>query len=81
MNRCVVKAMLLVALLAALSTLVAALSRQIQPEALAVVAGSLAVVAALGSVWTGQRVVELQEDVQHPYPYPSFDFGSRCSCE
>ncbi|UZJ44217.1 hypothetical protein OOT55_16375 [Marinimicrobium sp. C6131] len=43
----------------------------------AAVAGALAVITAVVSAWGAQRVVELEEDRQKPYPYPSFDFSSR----
>lgn len=40
-------------------------------------AGALAVVTAVVSSWGAQRVVEIEEDRQRPYPYPSFDLSSR----
>ena len=43
----------------------------------ATLAAALAVVTAVVSAWGAQRVVELEEDRQRPYPYPSFDFASR----
>lgn len=43
----------------------------------ATLAGALAVVTAVVSAWGAQRVVELEEDRQRPYPYPSFDLSSR----
>ncbi len=39
----------------------------------AVIAASLAVITAVVSSWNAQRVVELEEDRQLPYPYPYFD--------
>jgi hypothetical protein len=48
-------------------------------DSAAIIAASLAVIAALVSAWTGQRVLELQEDAQKPYPYPSIDANSRYS--
>ena len=43
----------------------------------AAIAGALAVVTAVISAWSAQRIVELEEDRQKPYPYPSFDMSSR----
>jgi len=43
----------------------------------ATLAAALAVVTAVVSAWGAQRVVELEEDRQRPYPYPSFDLSSR----
>jgi hypothetical protein len=43
------------------------------------VAAVLAVITSLIAVWNGQRILELQEDAQQPYPYPSIDFESRYS--
>lgn len=43
----------------------------------AVIAASLAVITSVVSSWNAQRVVELEEDKQLPYPYPYFDVESR----
>jgi hypothetical protein len=43
----------------------------------ATIAGALAVITAVISAFGAQRVVELEEDRQKPYPYPSFDLSSR----
>ena len=43
----------------------------------AVIAASLAVITSVISSWNAQRVVELEEDRQLPYPYPYFDVKSR----
>ncbi len=43
----------------------------------AVIAASLAVITSVISSWNAQRVVELEEDKQLPYPYPYFDVKSR----
>ncbi len=43
----------------------------------AVIAASLAVITSVVSSWNAQRVVELEEDKQLPYPYPYFDLKSR----
>lgn len=42
-------------------------------------AAALAVSASLMTVWIGQRVLQLQEDAQQPYPYPYIDLASRYS--
>jgi hypothetical protein len=47
------------------------------PSAWATVAAALAVVAAVASAWTSQRVLELQEDAQKPNPVPMIDLRSR----
>jgi hypothetical protein len=47
------------------------------PSAWATVAAGLAVVAAVASGWTSQRVLELQEDAQAPNPVPIIDVRSR----
>jgi hypothetical protein len=47
------------------------------PSAWATVAAGLAVVAAIVSGWTSQRVLELQEDAQAPNPVPVIDVRSR----
>lgn len=49
----------------------------IDPSAWATVAAALAVVAAVASAWTSQRVLELQEDAQEPNPVPIIDLRSR----
>ena len=43
----------------------------------ATIAAALSVIASLASSWSAQRVLELQEDQQKPFPYPSFDMISR----
>jgi len=47
------------------------------PTAWATVSAVLAVLAALTSAWTSQRVVELQEDALRPNPDPWLDMRSR----
>jgi hypothetical protein len=47
------------------------------PTTWATLAAVLAVLAAVSSAWTSQRVVELQEDVIEPNPVPAFDLRSR----
>jgi len=47
------------------------------PQAWGAVAAALAVLAALGSAWTSQRVLELQEDALEPIIQVTFDFRSR----
>jgi len=46
-------------------------------EAWATVAASLAVITSVFSSWSSQRVLELSEDAQKPYPYPSIDLKGR----
>lgn len=46
-------------------------------ETWAVVAAALAVITSVFSSWSSQRVLELEEDSQRPYPYPSIDVKSR----
>jgi hypothetical protein len=47
------------------------------PVVWATLAAVLAVIAAVVSAWTGQRVLELQEDAQRPNPVPVIDLRSR----
>ena len=47
------------------------------PVAWATVASAMAVVTAIFSTWSAQRVVELQEDANEPYVHPTFDLYSR----
>lgn len=47
------------------------------PSAWASVAAALAVIAAVASAWTSQRVLELQEDASKPNPVPIIDVRSR----
>jgi len=47
------------------------------PVAWAAVAAALAVITAVISSWVAQRALELQQDAQKPYPYPSVDVTSR----
>ena len=47
------------------------------PTAWATLAAVLAVLAAVSSAWTSQRVVELQEDAIAANPMPAFDLRSR----
>jgi hypothetical protein len=48
-----------------------------EPSAWATVAAALAVVAAVASAWTGQRVLEMQEDALEPSLLPAIDLRSR----
>lgn len=79
MSRIFVRALLTIALCVSLSVIIASLLLLGLRDSAAVVAASLAVTASLVSAWTGQRVLELQEDAQQPYPYPFFDVTSRYS--
>lgn len=47
------------------------------PVAWATVAAVLAVLAAIASAWTSERVLEMQEDAQLPNPVPILDLRSR----
>ncbi len=47
------------------------------PDAWATLAAVLAVIAAVISAWTTQRVTELQEDALEPNPQPAIDVRSR----
>ena len=47
------------------------------PVAWAAVAAALAVLTSVISSWVAQRSLELQQDAQKPYPYPSVDVTSR----
>ena len=49
----------------------------VDPAAWATVAAALAVLAAVASAWTGQRVVEMQEDALEPSLLPAIDLRSR----
>src|SRR6476469_5453534 len=42
-----------------------------------IVAAALAVITSIISSWGSQRVLEIQQDAQNPYPYPSIDMESR----
>jgi hypothetical protein len=46
-------------------------------EVWATIAAALAVITSILSSWSAQRVLELAEDEQQPYPYPSIDVQSR----
>lgn len=46
-------------------------------QAWATLAAALAVVTSVVSAWGAQRVIELEEAKQKPYPYPQFDATSR----
>ena len=49
------------------------------PVTWATIAAALAVIAAVASAWTSQRVLELQEDSQRPNPIPELMFGGGIS--
>jgi hypothetical protein len=57
----------------------AALYKQgpVDPAAWATVAAALAVLAAVASAWTSQRVLEMQEDALEPSLLPALDLRSR----
>lgn len=79
MNRVAVRVGLSVAVLVAAGVAVAALLKlgPADPTTWATLAAVLAVLAAVSSAWTSQRVVELQEDAIEPNPVPAFDLRSR----
>lgn len=79
MSRITTRIFLGLALLLAIAVVSAVLSKSNADVASvgASIAGALAVVTAVVSAWGAQRVVELEEDRQKPYPYPSFDLSSR----
>jgi hypothetical protein len=47
------------------------------PTTWATLAAVLAVLAAVSSAWTSQRIIELQEDALEPSPAPAYDLRSR----
>lgn len=47
------------------------------PSTWATFAAALAVVTSVIGSWTSQRALELQQDAQDPYPYPTVDVESR----
>lgn len=81
LERRLVRLALLAAVLVAVSVAVVALWQQggTSPVAWATIAAVMAVVAAITSAWTSQRLVELQEDAGAPNLQPSFDLRSRYS--
>jgi hypothetical protein len=52
-------------------------SGQLTEGTWATIAGALAVIASVAAAWTSQKSLELQQDAQQPYPYPSVDARSR----
>ena len=79
MSRYVVKTLLILAGLVAVAVALVVLGVQggNNPTAWATLSAALAVVAAVISGWTSQRVVELQEDALAPNPVPWIDMRSR----
>ena len=79
MHRIATRLLLAVAIF--ISIIVAAISLKFAlkgiESAWAVIAALLAVITSVVSSWNAQRVVELEEDKQLPYPYPYFDVKSR----
>jgi hypothetical protein len=78
-NRVIIRVALLAAIAVAFSVAVTALRRQgtADPATWATLAAVLAVLAAVTSAWTSQRVVELQEDALEPHLVTSIDTGRR----
>ena len=79
MSRGTFRVIWIVAFAIALAVIVIAVARLgfAQTETWAVVAAALAVITSMISSWSSQRALELQEDAQRPYPYPSIDVKSR----
>lgn len=65
----------IIAMIAIVASLITAGARS--GEAWATVAASLAVITSVFSSWSSQRLLELSEDAQKPYLYPSIDLTSR----
>lgn len=79
MLRAIVRATLIIAGIIAVAAIIATLSL-VGPgstETWAVIAAALAVITSVISSWPAQRVLELQQDAQQPYPYPAIDVKSR----
>jgi hypothetical protein len=78
-RRVLVRGALLLSGAVALAVAVIALNEQggVSPDAWSAVAAALAVVAALVSAWTSQRLVEFQEDALAPNLEVFFDARSR----
>ncbi len=77
--RVLVRAILVVSLvvsIAAITTAFVVLGFR-DATAWVVVAAALAVITSVISSWAAQRVLEIQQDVQKPYPFPSVDITSR----
>jgi hypothetical protein len=79
MPRIIARIILALALVISIVVIVAALlSLGLRdPVAWAAVAAALAVITSVISSWVSQRALELQQDSQKPYPYPSADVASR----
>jgi hypothetical protein len=79
MHRIIARIILAVSLITSIVVIVAALLSLgfRDPVAWAGVAAALAVITSVISSWVSQRALELQQDAQKPYPYPSIDVTSR----
>jgi hypothetical protein len=79
MFRRIIRSILIVAFIIACVAIIAAflLLGFRDPTAWVAVAAGLAVITSIASAWPAQRVLELQQDAQEPYPYPSIDVTSR----
>ena len=79
MPRIIARVVLAASLITSIVVIVAALlSLGLRdPVAWAAVAAALAVITSVISSWVSQRALELQQDAQKPYPYPSVDVTSR----
>jgi hypothetical protein len=78
-NRRLIRALLVLAFAASLTSVVIVIRfpTLYRPEVIAVLAAALAVIPAVLATWSGQRMVELEEDSRVAFPYPTFDARSR----
>ena len=79
MSRITTRILLAVSIFIAIIVIALAMRFAIEGKesAWAVIAASLAVITSVVSSWNAQRVVELEEDKQLPYPYPYIDVKGR----
>jgi hypothetical protein len=79
MSRITTRILLAVSIFVAIIVIAIAMKHALngKESAWAVIAASLAVITSVVSSWNAQRVIELEEDKQLPYPYPYIDVKSR----
>lgn len=79
LKRKVIRSLLVLAFAASITSIVAvvAFPSLYRPEVLAVFAAAIAIIPAVLATWSGQRMVELEEDSKVAFPYPTFDARSR----
>lgn len=79
LNRKFVRVLLGLAFVASITAIVSVIvfPTFYKPEAIAVIAAALAIIPAVLATWSGQRMVELEEDSKIAFPYPAFDARSR----